>query len=44
MASDEPERAMRSHRHTYHFFTGLMKWGAVIFVVSALLIMLIISN
>ena len=44
MASDEAERAIRSHRHTYHFFTGLMKYGAIISVLTALIVMLIIRN
>ena len=43
MASDEAERAIRSH-HTYHFFIGLMKYGAIISVVTALIVMLVIRN
>ena len=42
MASDEAERAIRSHRHTYHFFIGLMKWGAILSVITALAVILII--
>ena len=44
MASDEAERAIRSHRHTYHFFIGLMKYGAIISVLTALIVVLIIRN
>ena len=44
MAADEAERAIRSHRHTYHFFTGLMKYGAIIAVVTGLIVILIIRN
>ena len=44
MASDEAERAIRSHRHTYQFFVGLMKYGAIISVVTALIVILIIRN
>ena len=44
MASDEAERAIRSHRHTYHFFVGLMKYGAIISVLTALIVVLIIRN
>jgi hypothetical protein len=44
MADGEPERVMRSHRNTYHFFTGLMKYGALLAVLSAFVIILIISN
>jgi hypothetical protein len=42
MAIDEAERAVRSHRHTYHLFIGLMKYGAIISVVTALLVIFII--
>lgn len=44
MATDEIERLERSHRHTYHFFIALMKWGAIISAVTAIIIMLIIRN
>ena len=44
MAADEAERAIRSHRHTYHFFINLMKYGAMISVVTAILVILIIRN
>ena len=44
MASDEAERANRSHRHTYAFFIGLMKYGAIISVVTALIVILVIRN
>ena len=44
MAAEETERMERSHRHTYHFFIGLMKWGAIISVLTAIIIMLIIRN
>jgi hypothetical protein len=44
MAADEAERAMRSHANTYHFFIGLMKYGAIISLVTALVVILIIRN
>ena len=44
MASDEAERALRSHRGTYHLFIGLMKYGAIISVITAIVVMLIIRN
>ena len=44
MVSDEAERAIRAHRHTYHLFIGLMKYGAIISVLTAIIVMLIIRN
>jgi len=44
MAADEAERAIRSHRHTYHFFTSLMKFGTILAVITAIVVILLISN
>ena len=44
MAADEAERAVRSHRNSYGLFTGLMKWGAIIALLTALLVIFIIRN
>ena len=44
MAADEAERAVRSHRNSYERFTGLMKWGAIVSFVTALIVIFIISN
>lgn len=44
MAADETERAVRSHRNSYGLFTGIMKWGAIISFVSAMIVIFIISN
>ena len=44
MAVDEAERAVRSHRNSYGLFTGLMKYGAIVSFVTALLVIFIISN
>lgn len=44
MAADEAERAVRAHRGSYALFTALMKWGAIVSLVTALIVVLIISN
>lgn len=44
MAADEAERSVRSHRNSYGMFTGLMKWGAIISFVLAMLVVFIISS
>ncbi len=44
MAADESERAVRSHVNSYGMFVGLMKWGAIISFVTALLVIFIISG
>ena len=44
MAADEAERAVRSHRNSYGMFTGLMKWGAIVSFVVAMLVVFIISS
>ena len=44
MAGDEAERAVRSHWNSYGLFTVLMKWGAIISLATALLVIFIISN
>lgn len=42
MAADESERAIRSHQNTYGFFIGLMKWGAILSVITGLIVIFII--
>jgi hypothetical protein len=44
MAADEAERAVRSHRHSYERFIGMMKWGTILSAVTALIVIFIISN
>ncbi|GAA4817482.1 hypothetical protein GCM10023232_12260 [Sphingosinicella ginsenosidimutans] len=44
MAADESERALKAHEGTYQRFTGLMKYGAVICFIVAILVVLIIRN
>jgi len=44
MATNEAERMERSHAGTYHFFIGLMKYGAIISVIVAFMVILIIRN
>ena len=44
MAVDEAERAVRSHRNSYGLFTGLMKWGAILSFIVAMIVVFIISS
>lgn len=44
MAADESERALKAHEGTYHWFTGLMKYGAIICAIVAFLVILVIRN
>jgi hypothetical protein len=44
MAADEAEQATRSHQGTYNLFIGLMKYGAIISFITAMLVVLIISG
>ena len=44
MAVEEAERAVRTHRSTYEFFVGLMKYGAIIALVVGFIVILIISS
>ena len=44
MAADEAERAVRSHWSTYHLFIGLMKYGGIISILVAFLVIFIIRN
>ena len=44
MAVDEAERSVRSHRNSYGLFTGLMKWGAIISFITAMIVVFIISS
>lgn len=38
-----PERMMREHRSGYDGFVALMKWGAVVSFVTAILVMFVIA-
>jgi hypothetical protein len=38
-----PEKMMRDHRSGYEGFVTLMKWGAIVSLLSALFVILIIS-
>ena len=42
MAVDEGERAIKSHQHTYGFFIAMMKWGAILSVITGLIVIFII--
>lgn len=44
MAADEGERAVRAHRSSYDLFIALMKYGAIISILTALIVILIIRN
>lgn len=44
MAADEADRAVRSHQSSYNLFIGLMKYGAIISIITALIVILIIRN
>ena len=41
-AEGDADRMTRSHRNTYHFFTGLMKWGTIISAITAIIVIIII--
>ena len=44
-ASEEvPIRDMEAHVHDYSVFTHLLKWGAIVSFVTALIVMFLISN
>lgn len=44
MVADEGEKAVRAHRSSYNLFIALMKYGAIISIVTALIVILIIRN
>ena len=44
MTADETQLADRAHRKTYGFFIGLMKYGAILSAITAILVILIIRN
>ena len=44
MAAEEADRADRFHTNTYHVFIGLMKYGTIVCAITALLVILIITN
>jgi hypothetical protein len=39
-----PERVLRAHRSGYDGFVSLMKWGAVVSFIVALIVIAIISS
>ena len=43
-AEAELEKEVRRHRSSYGLFVGLMKWGAILSFVTALIVILIISD
>ena len=44
MAADEAERAVRSHQNSYDLFIALMKYGTIVSVIIAFIVILIIRN
>ena len=38
-----PERMVREHRSGYEGFVALMKWGAILSFIAAILVMFLIS-
>ena len=38
-----PEKMMKDHRSGYESFVGLMKWGAILSFVTAILVMFLIA-
>jgi len=43
-APGDTQKEMRAHEGTYSLFIGLMKWGAILSVVTALIVIFIIGN
>ena len=43
-APGDTQKEMRAHEGTYSLFTALMKWGAILSVVTALIVIFIIGN
>ncbi len=45
MAADgETNKGMKAHQGTYAAFTGLMKWGAIVSMIVALIVILVIRT
>jgi hypothetical protein len=38
-----PERMLREHQDGYHGFVGLMKWGAILSFIAAIVVMFLIA-
>ena len=43
-AGGDAQKEMRAHEGTYSLFVGLMKWGAILSVLTGLIVIFIISN
>jgi hypothetical protein len=43
-AEGEANKDLREHQGTYAAFTGLMKWGAILSVIVAAIVIMIIRN
>ena len=44
MASDETAKEFRAHEGSYQRFTFMMKWGAILAVITGLIVILIIHK
>lgn len=42
-AEGEIDREVRRHHNSYSLFIGLMKWGAILSAITALIVVFIIS-
>jgi len=43
-AEGEANKDFKAHQGTYAAFTGLMKWGAIVCLIIALIVILVIRN
>ena len=43
-APGDTQKEMRAHEGTYSLFTGLMKWGTILSVITAVIVIFIIAN
>ena len=43
-AEFDQQKELKAHEGTYGFFKGLMKWGTIISLIAALIVILLISR
>ncbi len=44
MAADETGNDMNAHVQDYSLFTGMMKWGTIVALIAAAIVVLVIAN
>lgn len=44
MAADDAGNDMNAHVQDYSLFTGIMKWGTILSLIAAFIVVLIIAN